>query len=332
MSDKKAPEPPSSEITPEPLYRRRREFIKNAGLFLGTAGVVGGGLYLLGLKRTRPMDAFVPDGGSLATLPTADSPGPARYDTDEPRTSFEDITTYNNFYEFGLDKNDPARHAHTLKARPWTVAIDGEVHKPQTVDIDQLISWFPLEERVYRMRCVEAWSMVIPWLGFPLGELLKRVEPTRRAKYVAFTTLVDPEQMPGQRRPVLDWPYVEGLRLDEAMHPLTLMAVGLYGKTLPNQNGAPMRLVVPWKYGFKGIKSIVRISLTEEQPPTTWNLAAPHEYGFYANVNPEVDHPRWSQATERRIGEYRRRPTLPFNGYAEQVASLYTGMDLRKNY
>jgi len=332
MSDKKAPEPPSSEITPEPLYQRRREFIKNAGLFVGTAGVVGGGLYLLGMKRTHPMDSFVPDGGALSTLPPSQSPDSSPYDTDEPQTPFADVTTYNNFYEFGLDKNDPARNAHVLKTRPWTVVIDGEVNKPQTVDIDQLLSWFPPQERIYRMRCVEAWSMVIPWNGFPLGELLKRVEPTSRAKYVAFTTLMDPEQLPGQKRPVLDWPYVEGLRLDEAVHPLTLMAVGLYGKTLPNQNGAPLRLVVPWKYGFKGIKSIVKITLTEQQPPTTWNLASPHEYGFYANVNPEVDHPRWSQATERRVGEYRRRPTLPFNGYAEQVASLYTGMDLRENY
>jgi sulfoxide reductase catalytic subunit YedY len=330
MSYKKAPEPPSSEITPETLYLHRREFIKNAALFAGTAAVVGGGGYLLTMKRTRPMDAFVPQGG--APLPVAVTQGPGPYDTDEPRTPFEDVTTYNNFYEFGLDKNDPARKAHVLKSRPWTVAIDGEVHKPQTVDIDQLISWFPLQERVYRMRCVEAWSMVIPWLGFPLGELLKRVEPTSRAKYVVFTTLMDPEQMPGQKRGVLDWPYTEGLRLDEAMHPLTLMVVGLYGKTLPNQNGAPLRLVVPWKYGFKGLKSIVRISLSEQQPDTTWNLAAPNEYGFYANVNPEVDHPRWSQATERRVGELRRRPTLPFNGYAEQVAALYTGMDLRENY
>ncbi|KFE64320.1 protein-methionine-sulfoxide reductase catalytic subunit MsrP [Hyalangium minutum] len=330
MSDKKAPEPPSSEITPEKLYLRRREFIKNAGLFVGTAGVVGGGLYLLGLKRTQPMDSFVPDAGVLPSLAPAQGSSP--YDTDEAKTPFADVTTYNNFYEFGLDKNDPARNAHVLKTRPWTVTIDGEVNKPQTVDIDQLLKWFPTEERVYRMRCVEAWSMVIPWNGFPLGELIKRVEPTSRAKYVAFTTLMDPEQMPGQKRPVLDWPYVEGLRIDEAVHPLTLLAVGLYGKTLPNQNGAPLRLVVPWKYGFKGIKSIVKITLTEQEPPTTWNLASPHEYGFYANVNPAVDHPRWSQATERRVGEYSRRPTLPFNGYAEQVASLYTGMDLRENY
>lgn len=330
MSDKLPAEPPSSEVTPEALYLRRREFLKNAGLFAGTAAAMAGGLYLLGRKQTRPMDAFVPDAG-LLELPVAKGTG--AYDTDEPRTPYEDVTTYNNFYEFGLDKNDPARFAHTLKTRPWTVTIDGEVHKPQTVDLDQLTSWFPLEERVYRMRCVEAWSMVIPWLGFPLGELLKRVEPTRQAKYVAFTTLHDPEQMPGQRRGTLDWPYVEGLRLDEAQHPLTLMAMGLYGRQLPNQNGAPLRLVVPWKYGFKGIKSIVRISLTREAPPTTWNLAAPEEYGFYANVNPAVSHPRWSQATERRIGgDLERRPTLPFNGYAEQVAHLYAGLDLRKNY
>src|SRR5262249_12064567 len=232
----------------------------------------------------------------------------------ESPTPYRDVTTYNNFYEFGVEKSDPAEYAGTLRTRPWTVSIEGEVAKPQVVDIDRLLGWFPLEERVYPMRCVEAWSMVIPWLGFPLGDLLKRVEPTSRAKYVAFTSLLDPKQMPEQRRHLLNWPYVEGLRIDEAVHPLTLLVVGLYGKELPNQNGAPLRLVVPWKYGFKGIKSIVSIRLTETQPPTTWNLTASREYGFYANVNPEVDHPRWSQATERRIGDFRRRPTLPFNG------------------
>ncbi|RKH55703.1 protein-methionine-sulfoxide reductase catalytic subunit MsrP [Corallococcus aberystwythensis] len=329
MRDKLPPEPPGSEVTPEKLYLRRRELIKNAGLFAGTAAVVGGGLYLLGMKRTRPMDGFVPDAGAVAQ-PVA--PAQGVFDTDEPRTPYEDITTYNNFYEFGLDKNDPARRAHALKTRPWTVVIDGEVHKPWTVDVDQLISAFPLEERVYRMRCVEAWSMVIPWLGLPLGKLLERVQPTSFAKYVAFTTLEDPEQMPGQKSPVLDWPYVEGLRLDEAQHPLTLLATGLYGKQLPPQNGAPLRLVVPWKYGFKGIKSIVRITLTREPPPTTWNLTNKREYGFFANVNPAVDHPRWSQASERRIGETSRRPTLPFNGYAEQVAGLYRGMDLKRDF
>ena len=258
--------------------------------------------------------------------------GKSPYSTDEEQTGYKEVTTYNNYYELGLDKSDPAENAATLRPRPWTVAIEGEVKKPQTLDIDTLISWFPLEERVYRMRCVEAWSMVIPWLGFPLAELIKRVEPTGNAKYVAFQTLYDPKQLPGQKSSVLDWPYVEGLRMDEAMSPLTMMAVGLYGKTLPGQNGAPMRLVVPWKYGFKGIKSIVKIRFTEGEPPATWNQAAAGEYGFYANVNPEVDHPRWSQATERRIGEFSRRPTLKFNGYGEQVASLYTGMDLRRFY
>lgn len=330
MSDKPPVEPPGSEITPEPLYLRRRELLKNAGLFAGTAAAVAGGLYLLSGKQRRAMDAYVPDAGRV-TGPVAKASG--EFDTDEPRTPYEDVTTYNNFYELGLDKNDPARLAHLLKPRPWTVAIDGEVHEPQTVDIDQLLSWFSMEERVYRMRCVEAWSMVIPWLGFPLAALLSRVKPTSHARYVSFTTLMDPEQLPGQKRGVLDWPYVEGLRLDEAMHPLTFMAMGLYGRQLPAQNGAPLRLVVPWKYGFKGIKSIVRISLTREQPFTTWNLAGPEEYGFYANVNPAVAHPRWSQATERRIGAgLERRPTLPFNGYAEQVAHLYAGLDLRKNY
>jgi sulfoxide reductase catalytic subunit YedY len=251
---------------------------------------------------------------------------------DDKLTPYEDVTTYNNFYEFGTDKGDPARNAHTLRARPWSVVVEGEVHRPGTFEVDELIRRFPPEERVYRLRCVEAWSMVIPWMGFPLASLLKAVEPTSQARFVAFTTLQDPEQMPGQKRGVLPWPYVEGLRLDEAMHPLTLLVTGLYGKTLPNQNGAPIRLVVPWKYGFKGIKSIVRIRLVREQPPTTWNIAAPREYGFYANVNPEVDHPRWSQARERRIGELFKRRTLMFNGYGEQVASLYSGMDLRRYF
>jgi sulfoxide reductase catalytic subunit YedY len=250
----------------------------------------------------------------------------------EAKTSYQDITTYNNFYEFGVDKSDPAANAHTLRTRPWTVSVEGEVRKPVTLDIHHLLKWFPLEERVYRMRCVEAWSMVVPWVGFPLAALIQRLDPLPKAKYVAFTTLLDPEQMPGQRTPLLEWPYVEGLRMDEATHPLALMVVGLYGKVLPNQDGAPLRLVVPWKYGFKGIKSIVKIRFTETQPPTTWSQAGPQEYGFYANVNPAVDHPRWSQATERRIGEFTRRPTLPFNGYADQVAHLYAGMDLRVNF
>jgi methionine sulfoxide reductase catalytic subunit len=234
--------------------------------------------------------------------------------------------------EFGLDKDEPARNAQGLMTWPWSIEVGGEVLQPRTIDIDELLQWFPLEERIYRMRCVEAWSMVIPWLGFPLGDLIKRLEPTGNARFVEFTTLFDPGQMPGQRDPVLKWPYVEGLRLDEAMHPLTLMAVGLYGRMLPNQNGAPLRLVVPWKYGFKGVKSIVKINFTTEQPRNTWQIASPREYGFYANVNPAVDHPRWSQATGRRIGELGRRKTLPFNGYAEQVADLYAGMDLRANF
>ena len=326
-------EPKSAEITPESLYLRRREFIKNTALFLGTAAGLGATLVgLSGGKRAEPK-ASAPvtasTDGAAAAYPT-DAYSAGAYSTDEPKTSYEDVTTYNNFYEFGTDKADPASNAHTLRARPWTVAIDGEVNKPQAVDIDTLIKWFPLEERIYRMRCVEAWSMVIPWLGFPLGKLIERAEPTSRAKYVTFTSLHDTEQMPGQSRQVLDWPYREGLRLDEAMHPLALMAVGLYGKMLPNQNGAPIRLVTPWKYGFKGIKSIVRISLVAEQPATSWNDAAPYEYGFYANVNPTVDHPRWSQATERRIGDFNRRPTLAFNGYVNEVGHLYTGMDLRR--
>ena len=321
------PEPPSSEITPEPLYLRRREFIKNGALTMGTAFASGGLLQSL-VGMGPPPDAPVP--------PPTEAFTPAvtmgSFDTDEPPTPLQSVTTYNNYYEFGLDKDEPARRAHTLQVQPWTISVEGEVAEPRTLDFDTLLGWFPLEERVYRMRCVEAWSMVIPWLGFPLGDLIARLGPTGKAKYVEMTTLYAPEQMPGQRLPVLKGPYVEGLRMDEAMHPLTIMAVGLYGRMLPNQNGAPLRLVVPWKYGFKGVKSIVKIRFTEEQPQTTWALAAPREYGFYANVNPTVSHPRWSQATERRIGEAARRPTLPFNGYAEQVAGLYAGMDLRANF
>ena len=285
------------------------------------------GAGLLGLVKGKRSDAPAaePIGASGLELAARvdDAPG-------ETRTPYRDVTSYNNFYEFGVDKDDPAANAHTLRTRPWTLTIDGEVARPEVLDVDRVLRLFPLEERVYRMRCVEAWSMVIPWVGFPLAGLLGRAGPTPRARYVAFTTLHDPAQMPGQARRVLDWPYVEGLRLDEAMHPLALLAVGLYGRVLPNQNGAPLRLVVPWKYGFKGIKSIVHIRLSADQPRTTWSEAAPDEYGFYANVNPAVDHPRWSQATERRIGERARRPTLPFNGYADQVASLYAGMDLRR--
>lgn len=312
------------DTTPETQGHPRREFLKNAALFTGTVAALGGGLELL--TRRPGAEAQAAPGELMAQAKRPLGP----YDTSEPVTPYAQATTYNNFYEFGTGKDDPARLAGSLRTRPWTVLIDGEVRKPQRVDIDTLQSWFPLEDRIYRMRCVEGWSMVMPWLGFPLAALLRRIEPNSKARYVQFTSLHDPKQFPGQRGDVLDWPYVEGLRLDEAMHPLAFMAVGLHGRVLPNQNGAPLRLVVPWKYGFKNIKSVVRITLTQKQPRTTWALAAPDEYGFYANVNPKVAHPRWSQATERRIGELRRRPTLPFNGYAEEVASLYKGMDLRR--
>ncbi len=334
----KIPSESASGITPESLFHRRREFIKNAALFAGSSAAIGGGLLWV-MSGARPDEPTPADpspllAGADPAESDAGSAAVARgpFDTDEPKTPLKDVSGYNNFYEFGVDKSDPAQHAQSLRPKPWSVSIEGEVNKPQVVDIDALTRWFDLQERVYRMRCVEAWSMVIPWLGFPLAELIKRVEPTSKAKYVAFTTLLDPQQMPGQRARVLDWPYVEGLRIDEATHPLAFLAVGLYGKPLPNQNGAPLRLLVPWKYGFKGIKSIVKIRFVEQQPATTWNIAAPSEYGFYANVNPEVDHPRWSQATERRIGEFHRRKTLPFNGYGDLVASLYRGMDLRKYF
>ncbi len=321
-------EPPGSEITPEALYLKRREIIKNGALYAGAAALFGGGVtWLSGAGRAGKAKKQPP--AEAASLTIAER---GKFVVPEATTPYDDVTSYNNFYEFGTGKGDPAKNANTLKPRPWTVHVTGEVKKAQTFDIDTLLGWFGLEERVYRMRCVEAWSMVIPWVGFPLASLIKRLEPTSKAKYVAFETLLDEAQMPETRSGVLDWPYVEGLRLDEAMHPLTLMAVGLYGKILPNQNGAPLRLVVPWKYGFKGIKSIVRIRFVEKEPETTWNRAAPNEYGFYANVNPAVDHPRWSQATERRIGELTRRPTLPFNGYADEVASLYRGMDLEKYF
>jgi methionine sulfoxide reductase catalytic subunit len=321
MPDPGPPRP--AEITPESLYVDRRRFLGDAVRFTATAAGVGAGL--IGLTHTWRRRPATGDAAALSTRP-----GP--FSTDEPKTPYAAITTYNNFYELGTTKEDPARMAASLRARPWTLRVGGLVARPTELDADDLRRRYPLEERVYRMRCVEAWSMVIPWAGFPLASLLRDAQPASEARYVAFTTLLDPRQLPGQSAPVLEWPYVEGLRLDEAMHPLTLLAVGLYGRALPGQNGAPVRLVVPWKYGFKGIKSIVKIELTREQPGTTWSEAWPEAYGFYANVNPAVDHPRWSQATERRIGDLERRPTLPFNGYAEQVASLYAGMDLRRNY
>jgi len=324
MLIRRAPMFRSSEITDERLYMNRRRFIAGAAA--------------LGLAGGAVTDAILADIAEAAKAPTGAPLKAARnaaLSLNETPTKIEDAANYNNFYEFGVNKEDPARLAPSLKTRPWTVKVEGLVNKPKTYDIDELLR-FPLEERVYSLRCVEAWSMVIPWIGFPLSALLKQVEPQGSAKFVEFVTLNDPQQFPGQKPGIfggsLDWPYVEGLRLDEAMHPLTLMTVGMYGQVLPNQNGAPFRVIVPWKYGFKSGKSIVRIRVTADQPKTSWEKAAPQEYGFYSNVNPDVSHPRWSQATERRIGEFRRRKTLMFNGYGDQVASLYTGLDLKKNY
>ena len=295
---------PSSEITPESVYLNRRSFVGAAAAAIATVAAPA----------------------SLVACASEDA-------AQDKLNSYEEITQYNNFYEFGLDKEDPARLApRLLKTRPWTVAIDGLCRKPGRYAFDDLVRANRVQDRTYRLRCVEAWSMVVPWQGIPLRDVLARAEPAPGARFVEFTTLHDPAQMPGQRRGVLEWPYVEGLRLDEAMHPLTLLAIGIYGKPLPAQNGAPLRLVVPWKYGFKSIKSIVRIRFTDRQPRTAWNVSAPSEYGFYANVNPQVDHPRWSQARERRIGTFLRRPTLMFNGYGQQVAGLYRGMDLRRNF
>jgi sulfoxide reductase catalytic subunit YedY len=321
-----AKEPLASEITAPETYVRRREIIKQSALFAVAATAWGGALVGLsgrGSADPPPAPPPLPDGGWQQIA------RPSRFDTSETKNAFEEITTYNNFYELGLSKSAPAKLAHKMKLRPWTVRIEGEVAKPTTVDVDDLVRELGLEERVYRMRCVEAWSMVIPWVGFPLQKLVERVDPTSRAKYVRFTTLHDPEQLPGQNDDVLPWPYVEALRIDEATHPLAMIAVGLYGRPLLGQNGAPLRLVVPWKYGFKGGKSIVAIAFTEERPLTTWNAAAPSEYGFYANVNPTVDHPRWSQKTERRLGQLGRIDTQMFNGYGAEVAHLYSGMDLQ---
>ena len=313
-----------SEITPRAVFEQRRDLLRTMA-----AGATG-----LGLSAWAARDAFAaPSRVKLAPLTGTRATAPGAV-VMEPPTSHEHITSYNNFYEFGTDKADPARNAHTLKTRPWTVVVEGLVNKPGTFGLDDLLKLAPMEERIYRLRCVEGWSMVVPWVGWSLSALIKRVEPQGSAKFVQFVTLADPAQMPGLRTHVLDWPYVEGLRMDEALHPLTLMAFGLYGEVLPNQNGAPLRLVVPWKYGFKSTKSIVRIRFTAQQPTTSWNAAAAQEYGFYSNVNPEVDHPRWSQATERRIGEdglfKPKRKTLMFNGYEAQVGQLYAGMDLRK--
>lgn len=301
---------PPSEITPPEIYRERRRFIQGMTAFatvplLGTTGEAQAGVKLAGVRASQ-------------------------YTLTEAKTAYKDLTTYNNFYEFGTGKEDPAERAGGFKTRPWTVSIEGAVKNAKTYDIDSLLKLAPLQERVYRLRCVEGWSMVIPWVGFPLAEIIKRAEPTGNAKYVEFVSLNDPRQFPGQRTRVLNWPYTEGLRMDEAMNPLTLLAVGLYGEVLPNQNGAPVRLVVPWKYGFKSAKSIVKIRFVEKQPLTNWMQANPAEYGFYSNVNPKVDHPRWTQARERRIGEFLKRETLMFNGYGQQVAQMYRGMDLKR--
>lgn len=311
---------PSSEITDEHDYNRRREFLRELGL-LGVAAV--------GLSTPAVAKALGKGGRQQQDFR---NPVTVGEDLREELTRYDDVTGYNNYYEFGTGKEDPAANARSLRTRPWTVKVDGLVKKPADYHLEDFVKPHKLEDRIYRHRCVEAWSMVVPWQGFPMADFIRRVEPLPSARYVEFTTLLDERQMPGVRFPVLEWPYVEGLRLDEAMHPLAFFVTGVYGKTLPNQNGAPLRHVVPWKYGFKGCKSIVRVRFTEEQPKTSWNVAASHEYGFYANVNPTVDHPRWSQATERPIGRLRRKQTLMFNGYADRVAGLYSGMDLRRYY
>jgi methionine sulfoxide reductase catalytic subunit len=309
---------PDSEVTPRRVYLTRRRFLG------ASAGVVGLGS-VAALKYSSRTPGAAPPGRNLVARRSS-------FSIAETPTSLEDVTHYNNFYEFGTAKTDPAENAQNLQTVPWTVSMEGAVAKPRVLDLDAVLKLAPLEERIYRHRCVEGWSMVVPWIGFSLNALIKWVNPTSQAKYVAFQTLYDPKQIPLARDAGIPFPYVEGLRIDEAMHPLALLCVGLYNQILPNQNGAPIRLVVPWKYGFKSIKSIVRIRLVEQQPATTWNLFAPNEYGFYSNVNPEVDHPRWSQATERRLGEFFKRPTRKFNGYGDQVASLYSEMDLRRNF
>lgn len=318
MLIKKPSDIPSSEITPKWLYVNRRKFM--AGAFMAGAAAIS----------YKTLELFSPGESVQAGTKLQYSKSPLS--TTEKQTPYKDVTTYNNYYEFSTDKSGPSELAGKFQPRPWTVAIEGEVAKPRQIDIDSLMKLAPLEERVYRHRCVEGWSIVVPWIGFPLNALIQQAQPTSKAKFVRFETVYRPKEMPGQSRAVLDWPYVEGLRLDEAMNPLALLAVGLYGETLPNQNGAPIRLVVPWKYGFKSIKSIVKIRFVKDQPQTTWNKSAPNEYGFYSNVNPNVDHPRWSQAKERRLGEFFKRPTLMFNGYGDQVAGMYNGMDLRKNF
>jgi methionine sulfoxide reductase catalytic subunit len=317
MLIKKPSEIPSSEITPKTVYLNRRQFMAGASAF-------GAVLATAGCDMVKPSQIVLAN----TKLTTVKS----QFSTTETPTPLKDISNYNNFYEFSTDKYGPADLARNFRTSPWKVKVGGAVAQKKTYQLDELMKLAPLEERIYRLRCVEGWSMVIPWVGFSLSTLINQMKPTAKAKYVKFTTLMDPSQFPGQRSQVLDWPYTEGLRMDEAMHPLTLLTFGMYGETLPNQDGAPVRIVVPWKYGFKSIKSIVSIDFVGSEPPTAWNTAAPNEYGFYSNVNPNVDHPRWSQATERRIGEFRKRPTLMFNGYGDQVASLYNGMDLKKYF
>ena len=319
MLIKKAPDIRSSDVTPQSLFVNRRTFLQTSAAALVGAGVAS------------YADHAWAQGGGLQKLPNVKKTAPPFSVTDAPN-SYADITSYNNFYEFGTGKDDPKANSKNFKPRPWKIRVEGMVAKPADYDLDDFIKPYQLEERIYRFRCVEAWSAIIPWVGIPLKDVVDKLQPTANAKYIEFTTLVDVRQFPMQRTDVLPWPYVEGLRLDEARHPLSLLAVGLYGEVLPNQNGAPIRLVVPWKYGFKGGKSIVKIRFTDKQPRNTWQVMASNEYGFYANVNPMVDHPRWSQARERRLGEFRYRPTLMFNGYDKEVASLYSGMDLRKNF
>jgi methionine sulfoxide reductase catalytic subunit len=323
MLIKKPGDIPSSEITSKSNFLNRRQFLTSAA---AAGAALAGGFYLRNRGFSEHVEA---SGQKLSGIVKS------QYSTTEKPNTLKDITNYNNYYEFSTDKYEPAGLSSNFRTRPWTVAIDGMVKKPKTLDIDSILKLAPLEERIYRHRCVEGWSMVIPWVGLPLSALISKAEPLPSAKFVAFQTVLAPDQMPNQKRRVLEWPYVEGLRMDEAMHPLTILAVGLYDEVLPNVDGAPLRLVVPWKYGFKGIKAIVKISFTDKMPPTTWNIMAPDEYGFYSNVNPHKDHPRWSQATERRIGGSifaAKQPTLMFNGYADQVASLYAGMDLQKYY
>src|ERR1700687_1644264 len=319
MLVRKSSELKYSEITPKSIYMNRRKFI--AATSLAVAGAAAG---------SKLLEMAWPQAAQAGTKLNVAAKSP--FSTTEPQTPYNDVTTYNNYYEFGTGKNDPSKNAHTLRTSPWTVSVEGEVKKKRTFDLDGLMTLAPLEERIYRHRCVEAWSIVVPWIGIGLAALIKQFELTPKAKYVAFQSLYDPQQMPLGRNAGIELPYIEGLRLDEAMHPLATLCFGMYGETLPNQDGAPVRLVVPWKYGFKSIKSIVKIKFVETQPPTTWKLSNAHEYGFYSDVNPSVDHPRWIQATERRLGEFRRRKTLMFNGYGDQVAHLYSGMDLTKNY